>query len=80
MHTLTRRRFLTVSATAAGLLALPAHSAPEYQWRGIALGAEAAIYLSHPDAPAIALRAAAEIARLETIFSLFNYFDDYLGI
>lgn len=72
MHTLTRRRFLTISATAAGLLALPAHSAPVYQWRGIALGAEAAIYLSHPDAPAIALRAAAEIARLEAIFSLYR--------
>lgn len=67
---LTRRRFLTLSAVAA--LPFPARAAQITQWHGTALGAEAAIYLDHPDAQAIIARAVAEIARLEGIFSLFR--------
>ncbi len=70
MPNLTRRRFLTL--TAATLLPLPAHAATITQWHGTALGAEAAIYLSHPDADAIIARAVAEIDRLEGIFSLYR--------
>lgn len=66
----TRRRFLTITAAA---LALPlAARATPVVWRGIALGARAELRLAHPDAPAIAARAAAEIARLEAIFSLYR--------
>jgi thiamine biosynthesis lipoprotein len=70
MPTLTRRRFLSLSAIAALPLSFPARAAQITQWHGTALGAEAAIYLDHPDAAAIIARAVAEIARLEDIFSL----------
>lgn len=72
MPTLTRRRFLTLSAMAALPLRAQASTiaADITQWHGTALGAEAAIYLAHPDACAIISRAVAEIERLEKIFSL----------
>ena len=70
MARLTRRRFLTLTALAA--LPWPARAGQITQWHGIALGAEAALYLDHPDAPAIITRATAEIARLEDIFSLYR--------
>ena len=70
MPSLTRRRFLTLSAVAA--FPLPARAAQITQWHGTALGAAAVIYLSHPDADAIIARAVAEIARLEGIFSLYR--------
>ncbi len=70
---LNRRRFLSISAAA---LALPgsarAGATPVYVWSGFALGARATIRLAHPEAPAIAARAAAEIERLEDIFSLYR--------
>jgi FAD:protein FMN transferase len=73
MPNLTRRRFLSISATLACVPLHGAFAAPEIiEWHGIALGAEAAIFLSHPDAPALIARATAEIARLETIFSLYE--------
>ena len=72
MQTLTRRRFLTISAAATGLIGMPARAAELYEWRGIALGAEAAIYRAHPDAKAITERAALEISRMEGIFSLYR--------
>ncbi|WP_386628628.1 FAD:protein FMN transferase [Sulfitobacter geojensis] len=67
----TRRRFLTINAAA---LAFPGKSlaAPVYTWQGIALGARATLRLSHPDAKAISARVAAEITRLEDIFSLYR--------
>lgn len=76
---LTRRRFIGISAAAAGLALLPfgggaraeAHSVV---WRGRALGAPAELILHHPDraqAKRLVGRAAAEIARLERIFSLY---------
>jgi FAD:protein FMN transferase len=70
MHPLNRRRFITLSA--AALLAQPARAAEITQWHGVALGAEAAIYLSHPNAASIISRAVAEIERLENIFSLYR--------
>lgn len=70
MPILTRRRFLTLSAVAA--LPMPAFAAQITQWHGTALGAEAAIYLSHPDADAIIASAVAEMTRLEAIFSLYR--------
>lgn len=70
MPTLTRRRFLTISAMAA--LPLPARAAQITEWHGTALGSAAAIYLEHPDADAIITHAVAEIERLEAIFSLYR--------
>ena len=72
MPILTRRRFLTLSAVAALPLSFPARAAQITQWHGAALGAEAAIYLDHPDADAIIARAVAEIDRLESVFSLYR--------
>lgn len=70
MTILTRRRFLTLSAVAC--LPIPARAAPMTEWHGTAMGAEAALYLSHPDATAIIQMALAELARLEDIFSLYR--------
>lgn len=72
MTRMNRRRFLTITATAGCAAALPARAATLYRWHGIALGARAQIYLDHPQAEAIAARAAAEIARLEGVFSLYR--------
>jgi len=68
---INRRRFLTITA-AASLAAPTALAGPRRVWTGIALGARTSIRLDHPDAEAIAARAASEIARLEGIFSLFR--------
>lgn len=68
--TLTRRRFLTITAVAACLPAALS-AAPRY-WSGQALGARASIRLDHPDAPAITARCLAEIDRLENILSLYR--------
>lgn len=65
----TRRRFLTITAAAA-CAGLPAATAPLTRWQGIALGAPASIHLAHPDADRLIRIALAEIARLETVFSL----------
>lgn len=67
----SRRRFLVVAAAAAGL-ALASTRRETWRWRGSALGAEAEIRLSGPrEAVEAALAAAAaEIGRLERIFSL----------
>ena len=75
----SRRRFLAVSAAAAGLALARSqdpHARPgHFTWRGIALGAEAQIQLIHPDeaaARAILGGCVAEIDRLENIFSLYR--------
>lgn len=75
----TRRRFLGISAVAAGLALLPgglrAAGVPVRTWRGVALGADSMIQLAHPD-PAEADRLIAlcleEVARLERVFSLYR--------
>ena len=72
MPLLTRRRFIAISAIAPLVMGLPARARSLYRWRGIALGAQAEIWLDHPDAEAITARAAAEITRLEAIFSLYH--------
>ena len=71
--TLNRRRFLAISASGLGVgLAGMAPAAPRHVWTGVALGARASIRLEHPEAQAIAARAASEISRLERIFSLYD--------
>ena len=73
MTHLSRRRFISILAglpALAGAARLRAQEGTLYRWRGIALGAEAEIWLDHPQAAVIADGAAAEIARLEAIFSL----------
>lgn len=70
---LNRRRFLSISAAALGVAPMArAGEAPVYLWSGIALGARATVRLSHPDAAAITARVAAEIERLEDVFSLYR--------
>lgn len=73
----TRRRFIAIAASMAAATLAPrlGHAAlPIREWRGVALGAQASIRLAHADqAAAIRLleRCAAEITRLERIFSLY---------
>jgi thiamine biosynthesis lipoprotein len=84
MTLIRRRRFITLSAAAAGLPVLPvlpvlpAGAAPApnlYVWRGSALGADAVLQLHHPD-PAAARRlireSLGEVARLERQLSLYQ--------
>lgn len=73
----TRRRVLTIfAAAAAGALAgRSARAAVDYEWRGVAMGADATILFSGiaPEAArAAAADAAAEIERLESALSLFR--------
>lgn len=80
----TRRRFIGISAAAAGFAVLPlagraaeaaASGARLRIWRGVALGADAMLQIHHPE-PAIAdrliARSLAEIERLERVFSLYR--------
>lgn len=67
---LSRRRFLAISA--ACCLPVPALAQDIYTATGQAIGARVTLRLSHPDAPAIAARAMAEISRLEDVFSLYR--------
>ena len=73
----SRRRFLAISAAAACLAGRPlaAAATPLVTWRGQALGAAASITLAHPDralAQRLLAACAAEIQRLERIFSLYR--------
>lgn len=73
----TRRRFIAIAASMAALAAAPGlgrAALPIREWRGVALGAQASIRLAHPDQGAavrLLERCAAEITRLERIFSLY---------
>jgi len=75
---LTRRRAIGLLAAAAGLpLVLRASraTAEVVTWHGRALGAPATLILHHPDRAAaerLLARAALEVARLESIFSLYR--------
>ena len=74
----SRRRFLAISAAAAGIGLAPSLAragVPLHRWRGIALGARAEIRLYHPDswtAEKLLADAEAEIRRLEAVFSLYQ--------
>lgn len=76
LSTITRRRFVAISAAALGAaiagLPVAAAATPPTRWRGVALGAEASITLRHPEAERIIAACRAEIARLERIFSLYD--------
>ena len=83
----TRRRFIRISAAAAGMALLPAldrpRAAPTVEdagrqlriWRGVALGADATLQLHHPDpeeADRLIDTCLTEVSRLERIFSLYR--------
>ncbi|TIS87835.1 MAG: FAD:protein FMN transferase [Mesorhizobium sp.] len=77
---ISRRRVIGITAAAAGLALLPlgrkALATPSaVSWRGEAMGAQATLVINHPDR-ALALRlvdeVAAEVRRLERIFSLYR--------
>lgn len=80
MTGLPRRRFLGISAAAAGLGLLPLAGAARadarlVEWQGVALGARASIRIHHHDADASeqALRLVLQdIRRLEAVFSLYR--------
>lgn len=77
---LTRRRFITVSAAAAGLPLLSRKGmavadAKLIEWNGQALGAPASLLLHHHDrrqAERLVEAVVAEISRLERVFSLYR--------
>lgn len=70
---MNRRRFLVITAAAAGAALLPGGRASALtRWRGRALGAAASIHIDHPQADRVIASARAEIDRLEDIFSLFR--------
>ncbi len=82
MKPMTRRRFIRITAIAAGLSAaaplLPraAETSPIlHRWSGVALGADASLLLYHPDAAEaewLIAATLAEVKRLEKIFSLYD--------
>ena len=75
-----RRRFITISAAAAGLSLVPdrAFAKPAahlVEWRGVSMGAVAAIRIHHNDRTAaekLIRRVVAETRRLEGVFSLYR--------
>lgn len=77
---MNRRRFIAISASAAGLALLTPHRAKAslehaVTWRGRALGAPATLILHHENravAERLVARTVTEIARLEAIFSLYQ--------
>ncbi|KZE28919.1 FAD:protein FMN transferase [Chelatococcus daeguensis] len=78
----TRRRFIGISAAAAGLALLPIGTALAQPadgevvvWRGTALGAVATLRIHHRNrcaAERLAAHAVAEVRRLEALFSLYR--------
>jgi thiamine biosynthesis lipoprotein len=78
MMPIRRRRFIVLSAAAAGLPVLSAAAAPGpmlHVWRGNVLGADAVLQLHHPDAATARRLIAAsleEVARLERQLSLYR--------
>lgn len=79
MKPIDRRRFLTVSAAAAGAALLSPRmlrAAPSAAvWHGQAMGAPTTLILNHPDparAQALLRETAAELRRLEGIFTLYR--------
>lgn len=77
----TRRKFVTITAAAAGLGLLPfaasrgEENAAALEWQGVSLGSVATIRIYHPDREAgrrLIDRVVAEARRLETIFTLYE--------
>src|SRR5690606_21262124 len=78
-HGLSRRRFIGISAAAAGLPLLPFGGAAAggrlVVWRGVALGAAASLQIHHDDrrtAERLIETALGEVRRLEALFSLYR--------
>lgn len=77
---LSRRRFICIAAAAAGLDLVPLRPGARAQthvvtWRGVALGAVAAMQIHHPDRAAaehLVETSIREVRRLERIFSLYR--------
>lgn len=72
---LTRRRFLSISAAVGALAASEASAMPVARWRGQALGAQTSMQLSGLDdaeAQPIFRAVELELVRLERIFSLYR--------
>lgn len=77
---LSRRRFIAISAAAAGCAVTPsgakASAAPDaVTWRGQALGAQASLVIHHHDrgvAERLVRDVVAEVERLEQVFSLYR--------
>jgi len=78
MNHLSRRRFLTISAAAAGCMIVPglaAASTRDLVWKGTAFGATASIRLAgmnSGEAKRLIALCRAEIERMESIFSLYR--------
>jgi FAD:protein FMN transferase len=77
----TRRKFVTVTASAAGLGLLPfgisrgEEHVPLIEWQGVSLGGVATIRLYHPNRAAgqrLLERVVGEARRLEAIFTLYE--------
>jgi len=68
----SRRRFIAISAVFTALSSMPGAAAPARHWTGQALGARASILIDHPQAEAITEICLAEIDRLENILSLYR--------
>lgn len=79
-HNLNRRRFISITASAAGLGLFPSgieakEDLQTVSWNGQALGASASIVIHHQDGAKAGLlveHAVAEVNRLERIFSLYR--------
>ncbi len=82
-HSMPRRRFIGITAAAAGMALLPlSFRLPACEipaglriWRGVALGADATLQIHHPDAAVadrLIERSLVEVRRLERIFSLYR--------
>jgi len=83
-YCLPRRRFIGITAAAAGMALLPLSCgralarevSPQLRvWRGVALGADATLQIHHPDAglaDRLIERSIAEVHRLERVFSLYR--------
>ena len=77
-NTMSRRRFIALSAAAVGLPLVPFEAKAEANlitWRGSALGASATLKIHHPDrraAERLIERSISEIRRLEGILSLYR--------
>ncbi len=74
-HSLSRRRFLSISATMVMIPGAAIASIPVAKWQGVALGAGASMQLvglSDNEASPIFAQIEQEVSRLESIFSLYR--------